>query len=231
MERGGLDHPHPRVFLLSTTNGAETHSLAASLTTIKLLRDTSIIEENWNVGKQLTAGFNRSAQQYGIGERAKMAGVEISPWYAFYDASGKADMALRTLFLQETIRQGVLIPYIAISASHRQAEVDRTLEAMDAALKVVANAIDKGSVEGLLTGPVVKPVFRKYNSYRKPSNGIPTCSPTPNMGWRTRAAGSRPRIRASKAPGPSSDTSVLTPRQWPSSDPAVFLICQIELST
>ncbi|WP_217482128.1 hypothetical protein [Achromobacter spanius] len=163
MERGGLDHPHPRVFLLSTTNGAETHSLAASLTTIKLLRDTSIIEENWNVGKQLTAGFNRSAQQYGIGERAKMAGVEISPWYAFYDASGKVDMALRTLFLQETIRQGVLIPYIAISASHRQAEVDRTLEAMDAALKVVANAIDKGSVEGLLTGPVVKPVFRKYN--------------------------------------------------------------------
>ncbi|MFY1896614.1 glutamate-1-semialdehyde 2,1-aminomutase [Achromobacter xylosoxidans] len=163
MERGGLDHPHPRVFLLSTTNGAETHSLAASLTTIKLLRDTSIIEDNWNVGKQLTAGFNRSAQEYGISERAKMAGVEISPWYAFYDASGKVDMALRTLFLQETIRQGVLIPYIAISASHRQAEVDRTLEAMDAALKVVANAIDKGSVEGLLTGPVVKPVFRKYN--------------------------------------------------------------------
>jgi glutamate-1-semialdehyde 2,1-aminomutase len=72
-------------------------------------------------------------------------------------------MALRTLFLQETISHGVLIPYVAISASHRQAEVTRTLDAVDKALKVVAQAIDEGSVEGLLVGPVVKPVFRKFN--------------------------------------------------------------------
>jgi glutamate-1-semialdehyde 2,1-aminomutase len=29
MERGGLRPPDDRVFLLSTTNGAETHALAA----------------------------------------------------------------------------------------------------------------------------------------------------------------------------------------------------------
>jgi glutamate-1-semialdehyde 2,1-aminomutase len=163
MERGGLDHAHPRVFLLSTTNGTETHCLAASLRTIQILRDTPVIDENWQIGRQLREGFNELAARHGIGARARMQGVDISPWYAFYDAEGKVDMSLRTLFLQETIRHGVLIPYIAISASHRQAEVARTLDAVDKAMKVVAQAMERGGVEGLLVGPVVKPVFRKFN--------------------------------------------------------------------
>ena len=92
-----------------------------------------------------------------------MRGVEISPWIVFFDEQGNTDLSLRTLFLQETIRHGVLIPYIAISASHRGPEVARTLEAFDKALRVVAQAIEKGSTEGLLVGPAVKPVFRKFN--------------------------------------------------------------------
>jgi glutamate-1-semialdehyde 2,1-aminomutase len=163
MELGGLEHSHPRVFLLSTTNGSETHCLAASLKTIEILRDTSIIEENWQIGQQLRQGYNEIAANHGIGDRTRMQGVDISPWYAFYDAGGNVDLALRSLFLQETIRQGVLIPYIAISASHRQNELARTLDAIDKALKVVSQAIDQGSVQGLLVGPVVKPVFRKFN--------------------------------------------------------------------
>ncbi|HEY7840706.1 MAG TPA: glutamate-1-semialdehyde 2,1-aminomutase [Gammaproteobacteria bacterium] len=163
MELGGLEHDKPRVFLLSTTNGAETHCLSASLCTIGILRDTPVIAENWKIGKQLREGFNRLASAHGIGERARMEGVDISPWYAFYDAGGKVDLSLRTLFLQETIRHGVLIPYVSISASHREAEVARTLDAVDKALRVIARAVEKGSVEGLLVGPVVKPVFRKFN--------------------------------------------------------------------
>jgi glutamate-1-semialdehyde 2,1-aminomutase len=163
MELGGLEHSKPRVFLLSTTNGAETHCLAASLCTIQILRDTPVIEENWNVGRQLYNGFNELAARHGIGDRARMQGLEISPWFAFYDQNGKVDLGLRTLFLQETIRHGVLIPYVAISASHRAAEVARTLEAVDKAFGVLARAVEQGSVEGLLTGPVVKPVFRKFN--------------------------------------------------------------------
>jgi glutamate-1-semialdehyde 2,1-aminomutase len=163
MERGGLEHHHPRVFLLSTTNGTECHCLAASLRTIQILRDTPIIEENWHIGRQLREGFNELAASHGIGERAKMQGVDISPWYAFYDAEGNPDLGLRTLFLQETIRNGVLMPYIAISASHRQLEVAHTLEAVDKAMKIVAKAVDQGGVQGLLHGSVVKPVFRKFN--------------------------------------------------------------------
>jgi glutamate-1-semialdehyde 2,1-aminomutase len=34
MERGGLEHDQERVFLLSTTHGAETHGLAAAIATM-----------------------------------------------------------------------------------------------------------------------------------------------------------------------------------------------------
>ena len=163
MELGGLEHTKPRVFLLSTTNGTETHCLAAALCNIKILRDTQIIEENWEVGRQLRQGFNDIASSHGISQRAQMQGVDISPWYAFYDKEGNVDMGLRTLFLQETIRQGVLIPYVSISASHREAEVSRTLECVDKAMEVIAQAMEQDSVDGFLVGPVVKPVFRKFN--------------------------------------------------------------------
>ena len=37
MRLGGLEHPdQPRVFLLSTTHGAETHALAAAIATMRI---------------------------------------------------------------------------------------------------------------------------------------------------------------------------------------------------
>lgn len=163
MQRGGIEHEYPRVFLLSTTNGTETHSLAASMCTITTLRDSSIVKENWDTGRSLREGFNEIAKRHGISSYASMRGVDISPWVAFLDSHGNLDLSLRTLFLQEIIRHGVLMPYISISASHRGAEIARTLDAFDKALAVVAQAIESKSVSSLLVGPVVKPVFRKFN--------------------------------------------------------------------
>lgn len=163
MKLGGLDHSLPRVFLLSSTNGGETHSLAAALQTIETLVNSNIIEENWKIGRQLVEGFNLLAESHGIEKYAKMLGVSISPWYAFYNKAGDMDLSLRTLFLQEMIQHGILMPYISISAAHRQAEVTYTLEAIDKTFKKIAQAVKQGKTDELLVGAVVKPVFRKYN--------------------------------------------------------------------
>ena len=71
-------------------------------------------------------------------------------------------MKFRTLFSQEMIRQGVLIPWIAVSLAHADAELAITIEAARKALKVYASALTDG-VEKYLEGPEIKPVFRKYN--------------------------------------------------------------------
>ena len=60
MRLGGLDHDQTRVFLLSTTHGAETHALAASLETIRIYREQEVVEFLWKQGERLRALVNQS---------------------------------------------------------------------------------------------------------------------------------------------------------------------------
>jgi glutamate-1-semialdehyde 2,1-aminomutase len=55
----------------------------------------------------------------------------------------------------------VLAPSFVVSWSHGRADVDRTLEAVRASLRVYRDALEAG-VERFLQGPPVKPVFRPY---------------------------------------------------------------------
>lgn len=163
MELGGLNHKKEKVFLLSTTYGGETHSLAAAKKTIEILRDESFIDENWDVGNRLKKEFNLLASKLNVLDYVNMDGIAISPYINFKDKNGKVDLNLRTLFLQETIARGVLIPYISISASHRGEIVDKTIDVLKDVMPVMQKAIEKGSTDGLLVGEACKPVFRKFN--------------------------------------------------------------------
>ena len=51
MELGGLFHDKARVFLLSTTHGAEGPSLAAAIETMRIYRDEPVIERLYHVGR------------------------------------------------------------------------------------------------------------------------------------------------------------------------------------
>jgi len=163
MELGGLHHTKPRVFLLSTTHGGETHALAAAIATIREIQNKPVIEHVWKIGGQLQDGFNRLAAELGISEWVKAAGVACSPCLSFRDRTGHDSPSIRTLYLQETIRCGVLIPYVAPSFAHGTSELDQTLEASRKALKLVARALEAGTTNGLLEGSPTKPVFRRFN--------------------------------------------------------------------
>lgn len=51
MRLGGLNHDQPRVFLLSTTHGAETHALAAAIATLHAYTDLDVIAALWRQGE------------------------------------------------------------------------------------------------------------------------------------------------------------------------------------
>ena len=163
MEMGGLAHGRERVFLLSCTYGAETHSLAASLATLDEVVKRDVVPHLWTVGGALQTGFNALAKELDLEKAISIDGYPCSPAVMCRDASGQPSAAFRTLFLQEMVAAGVLIPYIAPSFAHGQKEVDMTLDAARRALQVYAKALNAGSVAGLLVGPEVKPVFRRYN--------------------------------------------------------------------
>jgi glutamate-1-semialdehyde 2,1-aminomutase len=71
-------------------------------------------------------------------------------------------MSFRTLFAQEMIKSKILMPYIAISFSHKEKELSMTLQAVEKALLVYKNALEQG-IENYLESDVIKPVFRQFN--------------------------------------------------------------------
>lgn len=163
LELGGIDHDKPRVFLLSATHGAETHSLAACKATLQIAMTTNLTEQVWITGARLIDAFNSLAAEHGIAEFVSMRGPGCSPWHRFVDRNDRPSPALTTLYQQEMIRQGILIPYIAPSLSHSPSDIDRTCDAMREALSVVRVAIERDSTEGLLQGGATRPVFRRFN--------------------------------------------------------------------
>ncbi len=162
MELGGLLHDRERVFLLSTTHGGETHSLAAALATLAELERHDVVTHIGSIGQRLMTGFRQITSAHGIEDYLQIEGYPCSPVIVCKDRSGNPSTAMRTLFLQEMVKQRILIPYIAISYSHREQDLEQTLAAVAQSAVVYRNALDEG-VARYLTGPEVKPVFRKYN--------------------------------------------------------------------
>jgi glutamate-1-semialdehyde 2,1-aminomutase len=162
MELGGLRHDRKRVFLLSATHGAENHALAASRAVMKAYREQPVIEQIWRAGRDLMQGMNDAGRQAGIAGHFEMFGYPCSPYFVCKDGSGSPSAAFRTLFLQEMVRHGVILNYVAPSIAHRREEIDRTIEAARAAFIIYARALTDG-LDTFLQGPPLKPVFRPFN--------------------------------------------------------------------
>jgi glutamate-1-semialdehyde 2,1-aminomutase len=163
MELGSIDKPgQERVFLLSTTHGAEMSGLAAFMATMDFMETHSVIDHLWRYGAAVSSAINDEARRAGIDKHFFAAGPVVSPYYATVTAEGAPWFELRTLFSQEMIKQGVLMPWLAFSYRHGAAELAKTHEALVHALGVCALAIAEG-MDKFLVGPAIKPVFRRCN--------------------------------------------------------------------
>ena len=162
MRLGGLDHDKPRVFLLSTTHGAETHALAASLETIRIFREKDVIEFLWKQGERLRALVNQSIVENRLEGFFQLIGRPCNLVFETRDQDLNRSQAFRTLFMQELIRRGVIAPSFVVSFSHSDEDIDRTVDIVDQALRVYARALEEG-VGNFLIGRPVKPVNREFN--------------------------------------------------------------------
>jgi glutamate-1-semialdehyde 2,1-aminomutase len=162
MRLGGLDHDQPRVFLLSTTHGAETHALAAALETIRIYRENHVVEYLWKQGERLLTLVRRSIVENGLDGFFEVVGRPCNLVFATKDESGNRSQAFRTLFMQELLRRGIIAPSFVVSFSHTDRDIDLTAEAIHAAHVVYRKALEEG-VEKYLKGRPVKPVNRRYN--------------------------------------------------------------------
>lgn len=163
MELGSIEFPgRERVFLLSTTHGAEMCGLGAFIATVRYLQRERVVDHLWSYGQRLVDMMNNLAKDYGVEASFRAGGIACSPYYLTLDRTGQPSLKLRTLFAQEMVRNGVLMPWIALSYRHDEEELAITERALRATFEIYRKALTNG-VDGLLHGTAIKPVFRKCN--------------------------------------------------------------------
>ncbi len=161
MRLGGIRHSSERVFLLSTTHGAESHGLAAGLATMEFYEKEGVVERLYAQGKRLRNGVEERVNAFGLAPHVGVVSRNCNLLYFTRDADGKPSQAFRTLLLQELLSRGILAPSFVVSYSHTDSDIDLTLDALEAALRIYREALDRG-IGAVLKSRPVQPVFRPF---------------------------------------------------------------------
>ncbi|MFP5023352.1 glutamate-1-semialdehyde 2,1-aminomutase [Pseudonocardia phyllosphaerae] len=167
MELGGLATDRERVFLLSSTHGAETVSLAAFRAVVRAYAETDPIGVMERQGAALAAGVAEVARAEGVEQFLDTAGRPSCLVFRTRDADGNPSQPMRTLFLAETLQRGVLGQSYVISAAHTDDDVARTVDAVRGALPAYRKALETGQPERLFAGRPVAPAHRSLAAPRR----------------------------------------------------------------
>ncbi|MBP8533483.1 glutamate-1-semialdehyde 2,1-aminomutase [Streptomyces sp. MK37H] len=161
MELGGLRHSGDRVFLLSTTHGAETHSLAAAMAVQTIYVEEGVTARLHALGERLAAGVRDAAADMGVGDHIVVRGRASNLVFATLDENGQPSQQYRTLFLRRLLAGGVLAPSFVVSSALSDADIDHTVDVVAQACAVYRKALDAADPTPWLAGRPVKPVFRR----------------------------------------------------------------------
>lgn len=162
MDRGGLHHCRDRVFLLSTTHGAETHSLAAAMAVMETYVEEGITARLYALGERLAAGVREAAAGMGVGDHVVVRGWPSNLVFATLDENQQPSQDYRTLFMRQLIAGGVLAPSFVVSSALTEEDIDRTVDVVAQACAVYRKALDAADPTPWMGGRPVKPVFRRF---------------------------------------------------------------------
>jgi glutamate-1-semialdehyde 2,1-aminomutase len=163
MELGGIHHDRERVFLLSQTHGSETVGLAATLATMKACERLDVSSHVWTLGASLKEGVRNLIASAGLQKYVRIIGYDANPQILCTSMYGQFWPELNTLFHQLMIEEGILIPWISITYSHKAEHLEVTLTALEKTLQALRLIIADDKICESLIGDAAKPVFRKWN--------------------------------------------------------------------
>ena len=163
MELGGIrDTGAEKVFLTSTTHGGETSAMAACLATIDEFENNNVLQHNHSIGRKLHRICKEIISGKGMTEFIDVNDTDWWPIFTFKDTKGEVSLGMKTVMMQEMIVRGVLFNGFFVPCfSHTEEDVHYFANALEESMSVYSKAVESG-FESFLTGPVIKPVFRKY---------------------------------------------------------------------
>ena len=162
MELGGITREgEEKVFLISTTHGGETHTMAAAIASINEFENKNVITHNHSIGRKLIDLCEQLIKDAEVQDFIEVVKADWMPIFVFKDASKTFCQGYRTLFMQEMIRRGVLFQGAFVPCfSHTDDDVYYFAKAFAESLKAYQEALQNG-YEKYLVGEPAKAVFRK----------------------------------------------------------------------
>jgi glutamate-1-semialdehyde 2,1-aminomutase len=144
----------------SGTFGGEALSLAAAIAVIDKIQREPVIETLWKTGEALRAGVEALIAEHALEQVVALKG--LAPWVLldFLPQPQASREAIKTLFVTQMARYGVLIlGSHNVCYAHNAADTAQVLYAYDGMLKHLAAELARGDLESRLPCPPLYPAF------------------------------------------------------------------------
>ena len=163
MSLGGIDSiGREKVFLTSTTHGAETVGIAGALGTLNFYKNKNVVSKNLELGEKLINEINKLIDKHRLSNQIKITNC---PWmisFLFQEDLNTNSLRHSTYFTHYMIENKILIQNsIIISYSHGTIEMKLFLKIFESFLKKFKDFLE-GKMNDFDLTHIKKPVFRKY---------------------------------------------------------------------
>lgn len=147
---------------VSTTFGDETLSMAAALKTIEVLKSEDAFKKSWTLGNYLIKGLQKLVKKNSLNEVLVISGLGPHCGLIYNGIGDLSYLDINSIFNQEMIQNGVLSLGINnLNLSHSKDEIDAYLTAADIGMRSIIKAIENNSIQHILKGRKLEPIFRR----------------------------------------------------------------------
>jgi len=151
-----------RLFLVSTTHGGDMASLGAFVANVEFMKREPVVSSIWNFGSNLISLMNEIARNHGLERFFKVYGPSCSPRFVTLDSNANVSLEFRTLFVQEMLKHGVLMPWITLAYRHNDSLLAPLEASLNDAFATYVKALETNP-SNFVVGQSIKPVFRRFN--------------------------------------------------------------------
>ncbi len=144
---------------ISSTNWTERIGPVAALATIKKLIKVDTAGKLARTGKSVKQVWEAASKKHGV--PITIGGSDPIASFSFDGSDGQA---LKTLFVQEMLAQGILASNLFFATlAHTDTHVRQYAKAVDRAFAILKEAIDSETVKKRLNGPIAHTGFARLN--------------------------------------------------------------------
>ena len=136
--------------------------MAAALATISILEKPGFYEHINKIGTIQKEGIAKLIEKYSLQDVLSVSGMPAHCGVAFEGHGKLSYLDIQSIYSQTMIENGILVFAIYnLSGSHTENEAQAYLDATDKAFALIRKAINADSLDGILRGGKVDPVFKR----------------------------------------------------------------------